>query len=308
MGRPSGRFRRTELPHLGTFVKCAELGSFTAAAAALGMTQAAVSQRIARLESDLSQSLFERRAGRIRLSPPGWCLYEHARQILDLHGKARAALGESGFPVAGDLALAASSVPGECLLPALLEGFRRMYPHMHVRATVGDSATALHELERGEASVALIGSRAERNHLEFRPLGTDSLVLVVPPGHRWAGRRIVPEALRGEPLVLREPGSGSRCAVLKSLERLGVFSDELNVVLELGSNAAIKDAVARGLGAAFLSRLAVEKDLDSGALIAVEGFTLGRDFYLAYDRRRPLPAPARVFLHYLEAHPSLPAR
>ena len=81
-----------ELPRLGTFVKAAELGSFTATAAELGMTQAAVSQRIALLEKELSVSLFNRRSGRMALTEAGQQLYEYARKILDLHGQAREAL------------------------------------------------------------------------------------------------------------------------------------------------------------------------------------------------------------------------
>src|SRR5262249_27982382 len=151
--------------------KSAELGSFTATASALGMTQAAVSQRIAGLERELSVSLFERRAGRIRLTEAGWRLYEYARQILDLHEQAREAVAGSRWPIEGDLSLATSSVPGEYVLPALLEGFSRKFPHMHVRATVGDSETALHEVSSGQASVALVGERVDAAHLEFRHLG-----------------------------------------------------------------------------------------------------------------------------------------
>jgi len=128
---------------------------------------------------------------------------------------------------------------------------------------------------------------------------------VVPRGHRWVGRHVTTAALRGEPLILREQGSGSRRTVIESLERAGVTTADLNVVLELGSNGAIKDAVGRGLGVAFLSGLVVRKELDSGELVTVEvdGLDPGRAFYLAYDRRRPLPPTARAFLHYLEANP-----
>ena len=82
---------------------------------------------------------------------------------------------------------------------------------------------------------------------------------------------------------------------------------ELNVALELGSNAAIKDAIRRGLGVAFLSRMTVRKELDSRELetAEVEGLDLTREFYLVYDRRRPLPSAANSFLHFLEAYPSL---
>jgi len=294
-----------ELPHLGTFARAAELGSFTAAAVELGVSQAAVSQRIAALERQLKVSLFQRRAGKVYLTELGSRLYDYARQILQLHDEAREALSGLHQPVSGDLPLAASSVPGECLLPALLSAFSKKFPLVHVRATVGDSRSALKEVEKGEAMLAFLGEKAKAPHLECRLLGTDSLVLVVPPGHRWAGRRVPLEDLAQEPLILREQGSGSRSAVVASLERGGVELHELNVALELGSNAAIKDAVQRGLGIAFLSRMTVRKELDSRELetAEVEGLDLTREFYLVYDRHRPLPPAANAFLHFLEAIP-----
>src|SRR6266576_650950 len=177
------RLKLRELPHLGTFVKAAELGSFTAAGGELGITQAGVSQRVAALEKELSVSLFDRRAGRIRLTERGQRLYDFARTILDLHEQAREALGGRRTPVAGDLPLATSSVPGEYFLPALLTGFNHEFPQVHVRATIGDTRTALREVQEGQAALALVGYKTEAAHLEFRHLGTDRLVLVVPPGH-----------------------------------------------------------------------------------------------------------------------------
>jgi DNA-binding transcriptional LysR family regulator len=296
-----------ELPHLGTFARAAELGNFTAAAAELGVSQAAVSQRIAALERQLRVTLFERRAGKVHLTQVGRRLYEYARQILRLHDEAREALSGLHQPVTGDLSLAASSVPGECLLPVLLSEFRKTFPLVHVRATVGDSRSALKEVEKGEAMLAFLGQKTKAPHLEWRLLAADSLVLAVPPGHRWAGQRISPSDMSTEALILRESGSGSRAAVIASLERSGVALADLNVALELGSNAAIKDAVRRGLGVAFLSRMAVRKELDSHELemAEIEGLDLAREFYLVYDRRRPLPAAANALLHFLEVHPSL---
>jgi len=309
MDKPLDPCKTRELPHLGTFVKAAELGSFTATGAELGMTQAAVSQRIAALEKELSVSLFDRRAGRIAVTEAGRRLHGYAREILALHERAREALGGLRPPVSGDLSLATSSVPGECFLPALLMGFQQKFPHVHVRATVGDSRTALQEVEKGQAALALVGEKTEATHLEFHCLGADCMLLVVPPGHRWAGQHISAVALRDEPLLLRESGSGTRSAVMKNLERSGVVMADLNVALELGSNAAIKDAVERGLGVAFLSSFAVQKELDHGDLVKVEveGLDLGRDFYVAYDRRRPLPPTARAFLHYVEVNPIFPS-
>jgi DNA-binding transcriptional LysR family regulator len=295
-----------ELPHLATFASAAEQGSFTAAARAVGVTQSAVSQRIAILENELRVSLFNRRAGRIALTEAGQRLYEYARQILGLHERARGHLGGFQPSVSGDLPIAASSVPGECFLPELLPAFRAAHPMVRVRATVSDSDLVLGDLEKGRAMLGLVGKKTEKPNLEYRTIASDRLVLVMAPRHSWAGRKALSlTALTGEKLIIREPGSGSRCVLEKSLERAGTSLAALNVSLELGSNAAIKDSVRRGLGIAFLSDLAVRRELRAKELrtAAVEGLDLTRQFYLVVDRRRPLPPAAVAFLHFLDTHP-----
>jgi DNA-binding transcriptional LysR family regulator len=299
-----------ELPHLATFAAVAERGGFTAAASDLDITQAAVSQRIAVLEKELHVALFDRRAGRVSLTEAGQRLYEYARKILDLHGQARSEIGHLRPAVAGDLSIAASSVPGECFLPALLCAFNAEHPHVHVRATVSDSGSVLTQLEKGKASLGLVGRKTERPGLEYRPIGSDSLALVVSPKHPWATRRAVSlHALAREPLIIREPESGSRSALEKGLERAGASLAGLSVSLELGSNAGIKDAVKRGLGVAFLSRFCVQKELAAKELrsVRVPSLDLSRQFYVVYHQRRPLSPAASVFLHFLESHPLVEA-
>src|SRR5690349_12303371 len=122
-----------QLPHLATFSKVAELCSFTRAATALGLTQAAVSQRIHALEKALDKSLFHRGGGRVLLTEAGKKLYTFSQRILDLHREARREITGRDAPVAGELLLAASSIPGEHLLPALLSAFGQKFPHIRVR-------------------------------------------------------------------------------------------------------------------------------------------------------------------------------
>jgi DNA-binding transcriptional LysR family regulator len=300
-----------ELPHLPTFVRAAEQGGFTAAAAGLGITQAAVSQRIAALEKEVRVSLFDRRAGRIALTEAGERLYEFARRILDLHEQAREGLGGVHPSISGDLPIAASSVPGECYLPALLSAFRERFPEVHVRATVGDSGSVMKEVAKGEAALGLVGQKAEKSSLESEAIGTDTLVLILAPGHPLAGRKsITLGTLARQPLIIREPGSGSRCALKKGLERAGSSLDAMTIALEMGSNAAIRDAVRRGLGASFVSRSTVERELASGDLesVQVRGLVLTRHLYAVHHRRRPLSPAASAFLHFLKAHPLKPDR
>ncbi|MCU0705577.1 MAG: selenium metabolism-associated LysR family transcriptional regulator [Fimbriiglobus sp.] len=295
-----------QLPHLETFSKAAELNSFTGAAKALDLTQAAVSQRIQTLEKTLDKSLFHRRGGRVLLTEAGHKLYAYARRIIDLHREARREITGHEPPVAGELEIAASSIPGEHLLPALLSVFGQKYPHVRVRAAVSDSMAVMGQVERGEVSVGLVGRKADGPNFEFTFLTADRMVLVAPPGHTLTKfKQITVSQLAAHPLVLREAGSGLRHCFEKALDRAGRSMAELRVALELGSNEAIKEAVSRGVGVAVLSALAVQKEIKSGTLhaVEVEDIRCDRQMFVVQDRRRVPPLPARLFLNFLAANP-----
>jgi DNA-binding transcriptional LysR family regulator len=291
-----------QLPHLETFARAAELSCFTGAARALGLTQAAVSQRIQALEGVLGVALFQRRAGRVSLTPAGQRLYPFAEQILGLHREAVEAVTGHKVPLTGELSLAASSVPGEHLLPDLLSAFGARHPHIRVRATVTDTQAVLRQVEHGEAHVGLVGGKTDNPDLEFRCFATDRLVLVVPTTHPWRTRRRVGLAqLAGQPLIVREPGSGSRWCLERGLALAGRSLGDLRVALELGSNEGIKEAVLRGLGLAFLSTYAVAVDVRARRLHALEvtGLSLEREMFAVCGRGRALPIAARLFLDLL---------
>ena len=295
-----------QLPYLETFSKAAESSSFTAAAKALRLSQAAVSQRVQALEKMLATPLFKRQGGRVLLTEAGQKLYDYAQRILDLHRAARREVTGRETPPAGELLLAASSIPGEHLLPTLLAGFGQRHPQIRVRATVSDSVAVMARVERGEVSLGLVGRKADNPHLEFRHLASDRMVLVVPPDHALGKRKKVPvKELPRYPLVLREVGSGLRHCFEKSLEKAGLSLADLRVALELGSNEAIKEAVARGIGAAVLSVYAVQKELKTGELHALKVTDLhcDREILAVWDRRRVLPAPATTFLLFLQSNP-----
>lgn len=295
-----------QLPYLETFSKAAELSSFTGAAKALRLTQASVSQRVQALEKTLGMSLFKRQGGRVLLTEAGQKLYEYAQRILDLHRQARREITGHDTPIGGELSLAASSIPGEHLLPDLLSLFGQKQPHIRVRATISDSMGVMAQVERGEVSLGLVGRKTDNPHLEFRYLASDRMVLVVPPGHALSKRKKVSvKQLPRSPLILREVGSGLRHCFEKSLDKAGLSLADFRVVLELGSNEAIKEAVLRSIGVAILSTYAVQKELRAGLLHALEVSDLhcDRDMYVVQDRRRVLPLPARLFLLFLETHP-----
>jgi LysR family transcriptional regulator, low CO2-responsive transcriptional regulator len=286
------------LAHLETFAEAAERGSFTAAARHLGVSQAAVSQRVQQLEAELRTPLFRRHAGGITLTDAGRRLHEYARRILDLTAEARAAVTGRRGGVTGDLHLAASSVPGEHVLPGILAAFRRRHPGVRVRVSVSDTGAVLQDVEQGRAHLGFVGGSGGSAHLEFRRFADDELAVVVPRGHPWWGRRQVSAgALSGQPLVQREPASATRRCLEQALERAGVTVAP-NVVLELGSTEAIKEAVLAGMGIAVVSRRSVEAEVRAGRLKAlrVAGLSLTRGLFVVRDRRRALPTPAQLLL------------
>jgi DNA-binding transcriptional LysR family regulator len=296
-----------QLPHLGSFSKAAELSSFTAAAKTLGLTQAAVSQHIHALERILGVALFRRQGGRVLLTEAGQRLYDYAERILSLHREARREIThQQKPPITGNLAIGASTIPGDHLLPVILSIFHERFPRIRVKAEISDSMKVIAQVERGQISLGLVGRKTDSPHLEFRHFATDRMVLVVPANHPWNKRKKVSfEQLCKQPLVLREAGSGLRHCFEKQLARLGKSLGDLNIALELGSNEAIKEAVLRGLGLAILSSYAVDKELRAGKLVALKVMDLhcDREMFVVWDRRRAMSAPARTLRFFLEANP-----
>ncbi|MBU6174636.1 MAG: LysR family transcriptional regulator [Planctomycetes bacterium] len=292
------------LPHLDTFVLAAELGSFTAAARELqpSLTQAAVSQRIALLEQNLGTKLFNRVHGRVELTPAGHRLHEIALKIKLLHDQARNEIAAQADDLQGDLYLAASSVPGQYLLPSLIGEFRQNHPKIQVRVKVVDSSAVFDLVERGEDQLGLAGLPCDSPHLEQRIFGKDELLLVMSPRHPLAKQQTVElEQLKQVSLLLRERGSGSRRCLENALDQAGLSLNTFKIAAEISSNETLKEMVTRGSEVAFLSRFAVSEDLAQHRLVSVpvRGLNLARDLYVVYDRRRALPAVCRAFLQTL---------
>ena len=293
-----------QLPYLDTFSEVAEQSSFTAAGKTLGMTQAAVSQRIHALEKMLGKSLFLRSGTRIRLTEAGQQLYEYAQQVLRVHAEAFETITGRRTPITGELFLAASSIPGQHFLPDVLADFGAKYPQIRVRATILDSLAAIHEVEKGNVHLGLVGRKIDSSQLDFRPFAADEMVVVVPHNHPWQRRRTVSfNQFARQPLILREPGSGSRWCFEQALSNSGKRLGQVNVILELGGNEAIKEAVLKGMGIAILSSMAVKRELEGGELhsLRISGLALQRTMYLVLDTQRVLPISARLFLEVIQS-------
>jgi DNA-binding transcriptional LysR family regulator len=125
----------------------------------------------------------------------------------------------------------------------------------------------------------------------------------VPPGHPWIGRQEATLAeLLAEPLVVREPGSGSREALERALETAGTSLGKMRVIAEMGSTGAIKQAVKAGVGVSIVSRRAVEDEARSGLLgcVRLQELTVSRQFYVVTHAARSRSPLCRAFLDFLK--------
>ncbi|MEO1997305.1 MAG: selenium metabolism-associated LysR family transcriptional regulator [Planctomycetaceae bacterium] len=289
-----------ELRHLQSFAEAAERGSFTRAAESLRVTQAAVSQHIAALETELNVRLFDRRGRGVHLTEPGQQMYQYARRILELVSEATRTLGASAQHIAGAIAIATSSVPAEWLVPELLVEFREQYPGIRESLTVSDSSVATSAVEHGDADVGFVGEVPQSSKLNSTAVAQDELVLVSSADHPWTATGTATlKQLSQQPLIVREPESGSRRCVEKTLRQHGISPADLQIAMEVNNNDAIRAAVERGVGVAFLSQR--DKRHKFGLTqIALRGFHARRQLHLVYNAQRPLTHPARLFVDFVK--------
>jgi DNA-binding transcriptional LysR family regulator len=164
-------------------------------------------------------------------------------------------------------------------------------------ADVGDSETVVAAVEHGKATLGIASRRVAAPWAEYQLFATDRLVLVVPPEHAWKKlRRVTVEQLRTEPIILREPGSGTRACLERALATRNLTLADLKVCLEVGSNDAVKDAVSRRLGVAVLSIRAVQPEISVGRLheVPIEGVDLTRELYIVTDHVAALDVATAV--------------
>lgn len=283
---------------LETFTLVADLGSFSAAARRLGLTQPAVSLQIKSLERELAAPLIDRSGGKVVLTPAGHTTYAHARKILADRELMVADIPRATGRVAGQLLLGASTIPGEYLLPPVMSEFKTEYPEVSISLEIRDSGGILDKLRLEEIELGFIGARPPKE-VTYHPFAEDRLVLITPPDHQLSTKKKVPlEALADECFVSRRAGSGTRSKVESALRERGIDPDALDVAAELGSTQAVISAVQAGMGISFVSNRAAELPAKYGMISVTEvtGVDLTREFFVLYENRRPLSIAAKTFL------------
>ncbi len=293
--------RHATLHQLRIFLAVARHCSFARAAEELHLSPPTLSLQVKQLSETLGQPLFEQLGKKIYLTAAGKTLAEACEDIearMQRLGEDLAAL--QGVE-RGSLKLAILTTV-KYTVPKLLGGFCAAHPGIDVAMVVGNRENLLQRLNGNQDDLYIMGQPPEQMDVVSEPFADNPLVLVAPPDHPLVGRRrITPKRLAQEPFILREPGSGTRLTAENFFSGQGLV---LKNRLEVGSNEAIKQTVAGGLGLAVLSTHTVTAELALGELVQLDvvGFPLIRRWHVVYPRGKRLSAAALAFKEWMYTH------
>ena len=298
-----------EIKKLEAFCKVVELKSFTQAADAVFLTQPTVSEHIRSLEQELGQKLLDRLGRVVEPTPVGRLFYGYAQKILQTRQEAVQAVAQYSGNLVGRIEIGCGTIPGTYLLPELIGGFRVEYSSIKTTLRIGSSLIISGKVLQGELDFGVVGAKWNESGLSWTRMFHDELILAVHPEHPWAdGKPVTLAKVMQEPFILREPESGTRKVFSRILAENGLKESDLLEVAEIGSTAAIKEAVKAGIGISILSSCALRDDIKCGRLAAVtvQGQTLERPFYLVQRKNREHSPVASVFLEYLQGNDTIP--
>jgi len=292
--------RMPELASFEIFLAIARTGSLGAAAREFGLTQQAVSARLASMEAQIGVGLAVRTTRGSQLTPAGELVAEWAARLLDVAHEVDAGLGSLRAESRQRIKVVASQTIAEQLMPDWLVSLQAARPDgtsPEVILTATNSERAIASVRDGTADLGFVENPGPPKGLGSCVVARDELVIVVPPDHKWARRSAGVSAaeLAQTPLVTREPHSGIRDSLTVALkDALGDNMAQVPPVLELSSAAAVRAAVLAGAGPAVMSRLAVADDLAVGRLraIAVPELNLRRQLRAIWAGGRTPPAGA----------------
>lgn len=294
--------RHATLRQLKVFETVARNLSFTRAAEELHLTQPTVSMQLKQLTDIVGLPLLEQIGKRIHLTDPGHELFALCQRIFEDISRYEMLVSDMKGVKAGKLRLAVITT-AKYFVPRLLGPFCERYPGIDVSLKVTNRERVLQRMAANEDDLYILGQLPEHMDVVVKPFLENPLVVLAPRNHALAGARNIPlKRLVEEPFLMREPGSGTRLATERLFEEHGLA---LKVRMELGSNEALKQAVAGGLGITVISAhtMALERAGDELVFLDVEGFPIRRHWYVAHPREKQPSVVALAFLDFL-AHES----
>jgi len=280
--------------HLRIFITVADLGSMTAAAKALYISQPTVSQAITELETHYGIKLFERLSKRLFITQNGSRLLSYARHITSLVNEMEQVIKNP--EEIGSITIGASLTIGECLLPALISTFSAKYPHFQVNAIIKNTLDIESLIARNTVDLAIVEGMVHSTDIITEPFENDELALVCGREHPLYNIKTVsPDKLANINFIVREKGSGTR-----ELFENAMSANEIQwrPSWECSGSDIIKSAALSSLGVAVISKRLVQHELERGLLYAlqIEGLELKRKFSIVYHKNKYLTESMQTFM------------
>jgi len=294
------------LQQLRTFCAVLEERSFNKAAERLYTTQPSVSQQIAALEQYFGVKLFKRVGKHFRITPDGYQLYKLAAQVLEIVDCMPLQLQKLRDLACGSLNIGASTLTGSYVLPAVLRTFQEKYPGVEISLHTGFAFEMINAVKKNEVDIALVGEDPTWKgdpELEVRPLGKDSLSLILWPEHPLATRtHLSASDLASEVFIQSRQGSAMRSMVERYMSSSGI---QPRRQISMGNLEAVKRAVEQHLGVAIVSTVSIQRECQDGSLVRInlEGLDkVQRDFLLIWPRARELSTAEMVIAELVEEY------
>jgi DNA-binding transcriptional LysR family regulator len=306
---PSYLIRHASLRQLQVFEAIVRLGSFTRAADELFVTQSTVSMQTKKLADALGVPLFENIGRQVRPTEAGVALYQSCRAIFEILANVEMTVADLKGIKRGRLRLGVITT-AKYFAPEVLGEFCKLYPGIEVALKVSNRDRIIERINANEDDLYIMGQTpGDQFNVEAQAFAPNPLVILAPRDHPLVGKQNIPlDRIAEEPIILREPGSGTRDMILTVFERAGLRP---KVRMELGSNEAIKHAVVGGLGLSALSLHTLTLEGTDGplAVLDVQGFPIMREWYLVYPKGKELSRVAQAFLDFaLTITPSMRER
>ncbi|TDC62890.1 LysR family transcriptional regulator [Streptomyces hainanensis] len=285
-------------PRLAQFAAVARHEHVTQAARGLAVPQSTLSRAMARLEGDLGVTLLARHGRRVTLTPAGRAFARSVERALGEVERAAEAVRTDADPAAGKVAFGFLHTMGPETVPALIREFREDHPRVRFSLVQSYGEDMIERMRAGELDLCLTSPVPEAPDLVTRRLDEQRLHLVVPAGHRLAGRRRVRLAeAADEPFVTLEPGYGLRRLTDELCERAGFRP---RVAFEGEEPETLRGLVAAGLGVALLPPPTVARP---GVVeLSVTAPRAARQIGVAWLAGHPDTRPVADFKRFLLGH------
>lgn len=290
--------KNLSLRQLRAFVEVVRQRSFARAAAALHVTQPAVSMQVRDLEAAVGLPLLERSGREVRLTTSGEYFLVYARRVFATLKEAEDMLARLRGLKGGRVVIGMVST-AEHFLPRLLARFRQEHAQVEIRLQLGNREQLGRALLDNDVDLAVMGRAPQELAARAEPFAANPLAVVAAASHPLARkRRLAPAALAEQPFIVREPGSGTRAAMEQFF---GEHRIAPPAIMEMSSNETIKQAVLADMGLAFLSLHTVAQELALKQLrvLDVAGLPLMRRWHIVNLQARVLSPAAEAFRYFV---------